>query len=136
MDGLAFKIGEGEELKVKKWIESIADGTVPDALSKLDESVDKSIGGFKTDLENVKDTTRAVPVWEFRKLDNIPLDGTVKFAKRVGENVDAIHRRSKNSPASTKKRSVEMLSLLESRDEDADCGCPDICTLWEEAPDL
>ena len=93
MDEKVFQLGEqGQELRVRDWMTSIAIGTIPDDLTTFDTAVDSSIGGFKTALEYVLDTTRPVPIFEFRKLDNIETPETVSFAKRVDENVVYLHR--------------------------------------------
>lgn len=93
MDQQAFRFrNQGAPLFVRDWIKSIADGTVPDALTTFDTAVDSSIGGFKTALEYVLGTTRPVPIFEFRKLDNIETPETVSFAKRVEEIVLYLHK--------------------------------------------
>ncbi|KAL8827257.1 MAG: hypothetical protein Q9191_003292 [Dirinaria sp. TL-2023a] len=93
IDERRFQLGAGgPRLLVREWMESIADGTVPDALTTFDEDVDSSIGGFKTALENVLGTHRPVPIFEFRKLDNIDTPDTVRFAKRIEENAVYLHR--------------------------------------------
>ena len=94
MDEQKFQAGnQGQGVSIRNWMTSIADGTVPDALTTFDaEYIDASIGGFKTALEYVLGTTRPVPIFEFRRLDNIPTPETVSFAKRVDENVVYLHR--------------------------------------------
>ena len=47
---------------------SIASGPSPDKLTKLDGLIDGQVGGLGTALENIIDSTRAVPLFEFRNL--------------------------------------------------------------------
>ena len=50
---------------------SIASGPSPDKLTKLDGLIDGQVGGLGTALENIIDSTRAVPLFEFRNLDGV-----------------------------------------------------------------
>ena len=71
---------------VKDWMTSITSGSSPDGLTKLDQYIDSQIGGLWTRLENVIDTTRAVPLWEFRNLAGVPvgsMQDTVSNAEKA-----------------------------------------------------
>ena len=75
MDGQTFKTsnseGGSDSCTVQEWIQSIQDGTSPDRLSEVDGVIDGSIGGLKDALENVINTDRAVPLFEFRRLPGV-----------------------------------------------------------------
>ena len=75
MDGQTFKTsnseGGSDSCTVQEWIQSIQDGTSPDRLSEVDKIIDGSIGGLKDALENVINTDRAVPLFEFRRLPGV-----------------------------------------------------------------
>lgn len=73
MDGIGWCLentdtNQQQCLTVEDWMTSIVSGPAPDKLTKLDELIDTSIGGLATALENIIDTTRAVPLFEFRNL--------------------------------------------------------------------
>lgn len=76
MDGIGWCLEDTDTkdqdcLTVEDWITSIASGSSPDKLTKLDGLIDGQIGGLGTALENIIDSTRAVPLFEFRNLDGI-----------------------------------------------------------------
>ena len=76
MDGIGWCLenpdtNEQDCLTVEDWMTSIGSGSSPDKLTKLDQLVDGQIGGLGTALENIIDTTRAVPLFEFRDLGGV-----------------------------------------------------------------
>lgn len=75
MDQQTFKTsnseGKSDSCSVQEWIQSIQDGNSPDRLSQVDHIVDGSIGGYGDALENVINTNRAVPLFEFRRLAGV-----------------------------------------------------------------
>ena len=95
-------------LKIRDWIQSITDGTVPDALTTFDKQFYSSIGGFGTALENVPNTKRAVPVFEFRGLKQIRTWNTIHFAKAVDENVMTLYDMFGTAPTRRAKRTSNM----------------------------
>ena len=95
-------------LKIQDWMQSITDGTVPDALTTFDKRFYSSIGGFGTTLENVPNTERAVPVFEFRGLEEISTWYTIKFAKGVDANVMTLYDMFGTAPTRRKKRTSSM----------------------------
>lgn len=101
MDEQKFRLDEGgDELTVESWIKSISDGTVPDALTSFDKKHHSgSLGGFGTSLENVLDTDRAVPIFEFRGLDWVDTTAqAVDVAKKCEENVVELHEKFEEAP--------------------------------------
>ncbi|KAF8856532.1 hypothetical protein BDZ45DRAFT_594090, partial [Acephala macrosclerotiorum] len=83
--------GRSDSCTVQEWIQSIAAGTSPDRLSQLDQVLDSSIGGLKDALENVLNTQRAVPLFEFRRLPSIQASGMQAFAAIVEQAVIDYH---------------------------------------------
>lgn len=63
--------GQTKTLKVSDWIKSIQDGESPDKLTTLDTVIDGQIGGLGKAMEYVLDTTREVPLFEFRRLPRV-----------------------------------------------------------------
>lgn len=99
-------------------MKSITDGTVPDALTTFDKKFYSSIGGFGTALENVPNTNRLVPIFEFRGLQPIPTWYTIKFARAVDKNVISLYDRFGTAPTRRKKRTSNMRSPIQRRDND------------------
>jgi hypothetical protein len=75
MDKQKFSVlsfdGKSDSSTVQEWMQSIQDGNSPDRLSELDRIIDGQIGGLKDALENVLNTSRAVPLFEFRRLKSV-----------------------------------------------------------------
>ncbi|CAD6576350.1 MAG: hypothetical protein ASARMPREDX12_007855 [Alectoria sarmentosa] len=76
MDGIGWCLkntdtNDQDCLTVEDWMTSIASGSSPDKLTQLDGLIDGQIGGLETALENIIDSTRAVPLFEFRNLDSV-----------------------------------------------------------------
>lgn len=63
--------GRSASCTVQEWIQSIQDGHSPDRLTTLDQIIDGQVGAFKDALENVLNTNRAVPLFEFRRLRKV-----------------------------------------------------------------
>ena len=99
MDDQRFEIGQGHSLSVRDWMQSITDGTVPDALTTLDSHLHKSIGGFGVKVENIANTNRGVPIFEFRGIPVFKTPETIKFAKDIDKNVVDLHRRFTTKPS-------------------------------------
>ena len=99
-------------------MQSITDGTVPDALTTFDKLFYSSIGGFGTALENVPNTERAVPVFEFRGLQEIQTWETIKFANAVDGNVMTLYDKFGTAPTRRNKRTSNMRSPIQRRDND------------------
>ena len=109
MDDQQWRAGnQVNRLTIQDWMQSITDGTVPDALTTFDKQFYSSIGGFGTTLENVPNTERAVPVFEFRGLKEIPTWKTIKFAKGVDANVMTLYDMFGTAPTRRKKRTSNM----------------------------
>lgn len=71
MDQQKFSVtssGKFDSCTVQEWINIIHDNTSPDRFTVLDKVLDGSIGGLGSALENVLNTQRAVPLFEFRNL--------------------------------------------------------------------
>ncbi|KAF3761199.1 hypothetical protein M406DRAFT_73634 [Cryphonectria parasitica EP155] len=87
-------------VNVKTWIQGIGTGSgTQDALSNLDSSLDKSIGGLGTQTENMYKTQRAVPLFEFRDLPQSPTtSGFEKFLNDADEAVLTLHEKFASVP--------------------------------------
>ena len=89
-------------LTVPDWIESIENGPSPDKFTELDRLVDGQIGGLGEALENVVDTNRAVPLFEFRNLGGKkPNELEDSVTKAAGALID-YHNKHKNPPRERK----------------------------------
>ncbi|TGJ86907.1 hypothetical protein E0Z10_g1918 [Xylaria hypoxylon] len=94
-------------VNIKTWIDGIGSGSSgKDALSVFDESIDGSIGGLGRATENIYNSQRAVPLFEFRDLPNYPLTKDFEsFMGDVDAAVQALHETFANAPQ-RKKRDV------------------------------
>ena len=110
MDEQTFTVtpsGETQQsLKVKDWIQSIQDGTSPDKLTVLDQAIDKSIGGLGNALENVIDSkpSRAVPLFEFRRLAGTKSGGMQDFVTKAENAIIGYHKAGVHPPRFVKRR--------------------------------
>ncbi len=78
---------------MKDWIQGISKGNAPDTLSAADK---KSIGALGPAMENVLDTERPVPIFEFRALGHgggIVYGKFADFADEVEQEVIRLHER-------------------------------------------
>lgn len=118
MDKQTFGIASGGQsftLTVKDWIQGISDGTLPDKLTTLDEEIDGSIGGFRGALENVLNTQRAVPLFEFRRLNTTTSSGMEDFAKKVDGAVEDLHKKYASAPKLRKRQIGKIRSPIGRR---------------------
>ena len=104
MDGIGWCLqdtgtGKKDCLNVEDWITSIANGPSPDKLTTLDQLIDGQIGGFGTPLENVIDTTRAVPLFEFRNLAGVNAGQMQGIVTNAENAIIAYHKQYKSPPA-------------------------------------
>ena len=91
MDGIGWCLkntdtSDQDCLTIEDWITSIASGSSPDKLTQLDGLIDGQIGGLQSALENIIDTTRAVPLFEFRNLAGVSagqMQNTVTIAEQA-----------------------------------------------------
>ena len=101
-------------MNIKSWIQGIGLGSPsPDALSKFDESIDKSIGGLGGKMEKMYNSQRSVPLFEFRDLFDKKTSEIEKFMKDVDSAIQKLHKDF--ADASKKKK----------RDVPANCTLPD-----------
>lgn len=93
-------------MNIKDWIQGIgkADPS-PDLLSKFDQSVDSSIGGFGTKMEKMYNSQRAAPLIEFRDLDYKKTTELEQFMKDVDSAIQKLHKDFADAPTK-KKRDV------------------------------
>ncbi|KAL8869501.1 MAG: hypothetical protein Q9174_004225 [Haloplaca sp. 1 TL-2023] len=89
-------------LKVSDWIDSIENGASPDELTKLDRLVDGQIGGLGEALENVVDTSRAVPLFEFRNLGGKKPNEFQGFVTKAERALIDYHNQYKTPPQERK----------------------------------
>ncbi|MCJ1273886.1 hypothetical protein MMC21_001679 [Puttea exsequens] len=99
--------------------------------------VDSSIGSFGDALENVLNTNRAVPLFEFRGLENLETWELDKFANAVKRNVVDLYNQFGTAPRRRKKQTSNMRSPIQHRDNDTvddatvDNACPVGCVLCD-----
>ena len=96
-------------VNIKDWITGIGSGTglgTPpvDALSNFDRSIDASIGGLATKMENMYNSQRSVPLFEFRNLDTIQTSGVEQFMTDVDSAIQALHGQFANAPTKRKRQ--------------------------------
>lgn len=93
-------------VNIKDWIQGIgkADPS-PDLLSKFDQSVDSSIGGFGTKMEKMYNSQRAAPLIEFRDLADKKTTEIERFMKDVDSAIQKLHKDFADAPTK-KKRDV------------------------------
>lgn len=110
MDGQTFTVtssidDKSQSLRVSDWIRGIQDGTIPDGLTELDKLIDESIGGLGDTLENLYGTsTRAVPLFEFRNLQNARSGDFESQVNGYEEAIIAYHNAHLNAPRQIVKR--------------------------------
>ncbi|TVY15049.1 hypothetical protein LARI1_G006716 [Lachnellula arida] len=94
-----------QSLRVSDWIRGIQGWTVPDGLTTLDKLMDSSVGGLGTALEKLHGTsTRAVPLFEFRNLQNAKSGDFETRVKGYEQAVTAYHNAHLNVPRQIVKR--------------------------------
>jgi len=71
---------------VKEWLDDVQNEK-QDLLTNYDKLWDGSVGAFGNALENVLDTQREVPLFEFRNLDSVTAP---KFRERVEQAEDEV----------------------------------------------
>jgi hypothetical protein len=92
-------------VSIKDWIQGIGKGDPsPDALSKFDKSIDKSIGGLGTKMEKVYNLQRSVPLFEFRNLDTKDTSEVEGFMTKVDSAIQDLHKKFADAPK--RKRDV------------------------------
>ncbi|KAL8968353.1 MAG: hypothetical protein Q9183_002498 [Haloplaca sp. 2 TL-2023] len=89
-------------IDVPDWIESIENGPSPDKFTELDRLVDGQIGGLGEALENVIDTNRAVPLFEFRNLRGLMPPGFENFVTEAEQALIDYHNKHKSPPQERK----------------------------------
>ncbi|KAL8968709.1 MAG: hypothetical protein Q9183_002335 [Haloplaca sp. 2 TL-2023] len=107
MDGLGWCLKNSETndrdcLTVKDWVASIEDGPSPDKLTTLDKLVDGQIGALGEALENIIDTTRAVPLFEYRDLGGYLTTQLEDKVTKAEQTIIDYHNQYKNPPQERK----------------------------------
>ena len=91
-------------MNIKTWIQGIGkESPFPDALSKFDESIDKSIGGLGDKMEKIYDSQRSVPLFEFRDLLDIKTSEIEKFMKDVDSTIQKLHKDFADAPGESNR---------------------------------
>ena len=89
---------------MKEWIQSIEDEKSPDRLSEVDKIIDGSIGFFGDKLENVLNTQRAVPLFEFRRLGKVVAGKMKDRVDKMEQAVIDYHNTFANPPKFLRSR--------------------------------
>lgn len=115
MDKQTFVLESGGQFKsltVSDWIKSIGAGSAPDALTTLDQFIDRSIGGLGSSLENMYGGKRAVPLFEFRNLQNSASKDFVSRVIGYEKAVMNLHKAHLNVPREIVKRTAAEFSHI------------------------
>ena len=90
-----------QTVNIQQWIQDIGLGNPsPDQLSAFDKNYDSSIGGLNTATENMYNSQRAVPLFEFRDLDPLKTTDFESFMGTVDSSIQALHQQFATQPAS------------------------------------
>ena len=91
-------------VNIKDWIQGIgkADPTL-DMLSEFDKSIDGSIGGLGTSMENMFNSQRAAPLIEFRDLQDQKTSDFEQFMSNVDSAIQKLHADFANAPTKIKR---------------------------------
>ena len=95
---------KSDSCTVKEWIQSIEDGKSPDRLSEIDEIIDGSVGGMGGELENMLNTQRAVPLFEFRRLPFLVAGEMADRVEKMEQAVIDYHNTFANPPKFRRNR--------------------------------
>lgn len=91
-------------MNIKTWIQGIGnESPSPDALSKFDESIDKSIGGLGEKMEKMYNSQRSVPLFEFRDLEIIDTTKIETFMKDADSEIQKLHNDFADAPRKRKR---------------------------------
>ncbi|KAL8881308.1 MAG: hypothetical protein Q9198_001467 [Flavoplaca austrocitrina] len=124
MDKEVFSLesdGKRDKCSVKVWIKSIQDNRSPDRLSEADKVIDGSIGGLGNSLENVLNTNRAVPLFEFRSLAGVKAANMEDKVTKAEQAVIDYHHAFSSPPQRLKHRRSERSVVAKRQDP---CGSP------------
>lgn len=90
---------------VKEWLDSIQQGAIPDLLSQADKTIDGSIGKYdKAKFENVYNTKRKVPLFEFRRIGRMTPDEMADRADKIQTDVLNLHQKYAGAARLMKRR--------------------------------
>ncbi|OJJ37499.1 hypothetical protein ASPWEDRAFT_457132 [Aspergillus wentii DTO 134E9] len=91
--------GSHASMKIKSWIEGIGKSSgSTDMLTTFDKSIDGSIGGLGSKMENMFGAHRKVPLFEFRGLSDIPMKEFESWTKKVDHTIQDLHKKYKTAP--------------------------------------
>jgi len=127
MEGQKFEVsfnGKTDSTTVKDWMQSVQDGKSPDRLPEIDQVLDGSIGGLKDALENVFNTNRAVPLFEFRRLARVKVGDMADSVDKYEQAIIAYHKANTKPPARfLRNRRDTEFSKIKRQDSPA-CAAP------------
>ncbi|KAF2795961.1 hypothetical protein K505DRAFT_359715 [Melanomma pulvis-pyrius CBS 109.77] len=127
LEGMTYHRGEGEEVDgctMKEWIDAIEAGTTPDPITRVDQKEDGSVGRLGGKFENVLNTNRLVPIFEFRRLESTPPSGFGFLVQGVEDAIVAYHGQFANAPRLLrKKQNVKYSHIKRDAPTDA-CAAP------------
>lgn len=108
MDQQRFSVsssdGKFDSCTVRHWMQSIQDGNMPDRLSTLDRIIDGQIGGLRDTLENILNTNRGVPLFEFRRLSSVKSGDMQSRVTNAEQAIIDYHNAHANTPRFIRRR--------------------------------
>lgn len=103
---LAFQVCNGADDKcrvsIRDWIEGLENGE--DMLTKADEKFDRQIGALGDVTEQVLDTDRAAPLFEFRYLGGSTANDFEKFVGQAEGAIIDFHKTYADAPRMRRSR--------------------------------
>lgn len=129
MDQQEFLYDPGtKSLMVQAWMTSIQNKVYPDALTTFDVNFNGQVGGLGPALENVLNTNRGVPLFEFRRLPGTTQPNMVTFVNNAEQAIIAYHNADPAPPRLVRRRLDGRYNHMKRQ------GIPDVCTVASTNP--
>ena len=100
-------------------MDSLDKGESPDRVTKLDQTMNSQVGGLKDALENVFDTSRAVPLFEFRRLKRTFATDMVDRVKKAEQTLINYHKEHATAP---RKRGLRLSERVKQQSTPLSCS--------------
>ena len=82
---------EDREVKLKEWMDGLPKGE--DLLSYADEVIDGQIGGLKSAREELLNSKRLVPLFEFRDIGGVSSNRFQKVVDDIEDSLVTLHKK-------------------------------------------